>query len=97
MLDMCISALVATWVVCWRAEECPSVCPSAQRRLYTALYSSGESTDDIYSVYGMFVMLDMCISALVGTWAVRNRVMARRGVSVYLSVSSSRTLHGLVH
>ena len=96
MLDMCISALVATCVVCWRAEECPSVCPSVRRGLYTALYSSGESTDDIYSVYGMFVMLDMCISALVGTWAVRNRVMARRGVSVRLSVSSLRTLHGLV-
>ena len=51
MLDMCISALVATCVVCWRAEECPSVCPSVRRGLYTALYSSGESTDDIYSVY----------------------------------------------
>ena len=41
-------------------------------------------------------MLLVCISALVGTWSVRNRVLACRGVSVYVSICLSCTLHGLV-
>ncbi len=48
------------------AVLCPSVRPVIRRTLYTALYSSGESTDAIYYVYDMFAVRDVCISALVG-------------------------------
>jgi len=50
----------------------------------------------IYYVYGMFALLLVSLSALVGTWPVRNRVLACRGVSVYVSICLSCTLHGLV-
>jgi hypothetical protein len=50
------------------------VCPFVRHALYTALYSSSESTDDIYYVYGMFAMLLACISVLVEAWAVKDRV-----------------------
>ncbi len=73
------------------------MCPSVCRVLYTAWYSIGESTDVNYYVYGMFAMLLVCISALVGTWFVPNRVLACRGVSVYVTIYLSLcTLHGLV-
>jgi hypothetical protein len=78
---------------CWRAGDCPSICPSVCRVLYMAWYSIGESTDVIYYVYGMFAMLLVCISALVRTWTVRNQVLACRGVSVYVSICLSCTLH----
>ena len=72
------------------------MCPSVCRVLYTAWYSIGESTDVVYNVYGMFAMLLVCISALVGTWSVRNQVLACRGVSIYVSICLSCILHGLV-
>ena len=50
------------------------MCPSVRHALYTALYSSSESTDDIYYVYEMFAMLFACIYVLVGAWAVQDRV-----------------------
>ena len=53
---------------------CPSMCPSVCRLLSTVLYSSSESSDDVCYVYGMFAMLLACISALVGAWAVRDRI-----------------------
>ena len=44
----------------------PSMCPSVRHALYTALYSSSESTDDVCYVYGVFAILLACISVLVG-------------------------------
>ena len=52
----------------------PSMCPSVRHALYTALYNSSESTDDVCYVYEMFAMLLACISVLVGAWAVQDRV-----------------------
>ena len=78
---------------------CPSMCPSVLRALYTALYSSSESTDDVCYVNGIIGKLLACISALVGTWAVRNRLLAQSAatdVSVHVSVCPSCTLYGLV-
>ena len=50
----------------------------------------------IYYVYEIFAMLLVCISALVGTWSVQNRVLACKEVSVYVSICLSCTLHGLI-
>ena len=69
---------------------------SVVRVLYTAWYSIGESTDVIYYVYGMFAMLLVYISALIETWSVPKRVLACRGVSVYVSICLLCTLHGLI-
>ena len=40
----------------------------------SALYSSHESMDGIYYVYGMLARLVVCITALVGIWSAWNRV-----------------------
>ena len=55
---------------------------SVRRVLYMAWYSIGESTDVIYYVYGMFAMLLVCISALVGGTCV---VCSQSDVVVYCS------------
>ena len=77
MLLACISVLVGAWAVQDRVySSSPTIYPpSVRRALYTALYSSSESTNDVYYVYGMFGTLLVCISALVGTWACSESVI----------------------
>ena len=50
----------------------------------SALYSSHESMDGIYYVYGMLARLVVCITALVGIWSALNRVYMG-----YVSISTS--------
>ena len=79
MLLACISALVEAWAVKDRVySSSPTIYPpSVRRALYTVLYNSSESTDDVCYVNGIIGKLLACIFALVGTWAVRNRLLAQ--------------------
>ena len=79
MLLACISALFEAWAVKDRVySSSPTIYPpSVRRALYTVLYNSSESTDDVCYVNGIIGKLLACIFALVGTWAVRNRLLAQ--------------------
>ncbi len=72
------------------------MCPFVLHALYTALYNSSESTDDIYYVYGMFVILLACISALVEAWAVKDRVYSS-SPTIYYPPSVHRALYTVLY